>query len=213
MFDFAWSEIALIGVVALVAIGPKDMPVAIRTLSELVKKARRMAGEFQTHVDEMVREANLGEVRDHFNDIRSLNLRGQIAKAIDGDGVLRRTFTENPLAASAPVVPAAVAGSDAIPLSAPEAAAAPDQVDAAPVPAVTDAVDHVASPVAATDAGWSTPVAAPEAVARGSSSAPAFIPPANAARPPRPVPPRRVPPAFIPPAAAAELAGGLPAAR
>ena len=59
MFDFAWSEIALIGVVALIAIGPKDMPVAIRAVTDMIKKARRMAGEFQTHVDEMVREADL----------------------------------------------------------------------------------------------------------------------------------------------------------
>ncbi len=43
MFDFAWSEIALIGVVALIAIGPKDMPVAIKAVAEMIKKARRMA--------------------------------------------------------------------------------------------------------------------------------------------------------------------------
>ena len=47
MFDFAWSEIALVGVVALIAIGPKDMPVAIRTMTTAIKKMRRMAGEFQ----------------------------------------------------------------------------------------------------------------------------------------------------------------------
>ena len=64
MFDFAWSEIVLIGAVALIAIGPKDMPAAIRTVSSMVKKARRMAAEFQTHVDEMVREADLGDVQE-----------------------------------------------------------------------------------------------------------------------------------------------------
>jgi len=64
MFDFAWSEIALIGVVALIAIGPKDMPAAIKSVTDVIKKARRMASEFQTHVDEMVRDANLQEVRD-----------------------------------------------------------------------------------------------------------------------------------------------------
>ena len=63
MFDFAWSEIALIAVVALIAIGPKDMPVAIRAVTGGIKKARRMAAEFQTHVDEMVREADLDDVR------------------------------------------------------------------------------------------------------------------------------------------------------
>ncbi len=117
MFDFAWSEIALIGVVALVAIGPKDMPVAIKTIADLVKKGRRMAGEFQVHVDEMVREANLHEVRDQFKDLRSLNIRDQIARAVDGDGSLRRTLSEDPLRdparpGTAPA-PASRAGADA----------------------------------------------------------------------------------------------------
>lgn len=96
MFDFAWSEIAVIAAVALLAIGPKDMPVAIRTVASMVKKARRMASEFQTHVDEMVREANLEEVRDQFNQIRSLNFKDQIERHIDPDGSMRDTLNTNP---------------------------------------------------------------------------------------------------------------------
>ncbi len=80
MFDFAWSEIALIAVVALIAIGPKDMPAAIRAVTGWVKKARRMAAEFQTHVDEMVREADLSEVRASINEIRNFDIRGEIEK-------------------------------------------------------------------------------------------------------------------------------------
>jgi sec-independent protein translocase protein TatB len=97
MFDFAWSEIALIGVVALIAIGPKDMPVAIKTVSQFVKKARRMAAEFQTHVDEMVREADLGEVRETVQNLRNFDLRGTIEKHVDSDGTIRRAF-DDPMA-------------------------------------------------------------------------------------------------------------------
>lgn len=97
MFDFAWSEIALIGVVALIAIGPKDLPVAIKTVSGMIKKARRMASEFQTHVDEMIREADLGEVRDHINQIRNFDIAGEIKKAVDEDGSIAATFAQNPL--------------------------------------------------------------------------------------------------------------------
>jgi len=104
MFDLAWSEIALIGVVALIAIGPKDMPVAIKAVAEMVKKARRMASEFQTHVDEMVREANLHEVRDHINDIRNLDIKGKIMSAVDGDGSIRRTINDRPFNAAPPPV-------------------------------------------------------------------------------------------------------------
>ncbi len=103
MFDFNWSEIALIGVVALVFIGPKDMPTAIRGVSNLLKKGRKLAAEFQTHVDAMMRDADLGEARESFRELRSMNLRGQVMKALDSDGALRRTLSENPLSA----VPAA----------------------------------------------------------------------------------------------------------
>ena len=96
MFDFAWSEIALIGVVALVLIGPKDMPVAIRAISNVIKKARRMAGEFQTHVDEMVREANLDEVRSQIQEIRNFDIRGEVEKAVDADGSIRGSFASQP---------------------------------------------------------------------------------------------------------------------
>ena len=97
MFDFAWSEIALIGVVALVAIGPKDMPAAIKAVTNMIKKARRMAGEFQTHVDEMLREADLDEVRRQVDEIRNFDIKGAIEKAVDADGSIRSTFSENPL--------------------------------------------------------------------------------------------------------------------
>src|SRR5258708_8668518 len=102
MFDFAWSEILLIGAVALIAIGPKDMPAAIRTVSSMVKKARRMAAEFQTHVDEMVREADLGDVKKAFNELRNLDLSSAIEKHIDPDRSIRNTFADNPLAPAYP---------------------------------------------------------------------------------------------------------------
>jgi sec-independent protein translocase protein TatB len=101
MFDFAWSEIALIAVVALIAIGPKDMPVAIRAVTGWIKKARRMAAEFQTHVDEMVREADLSEIRSSINEIRNFDIRSEIEKTVDADGSIRATFAGNPFEPSA----------------------------------------------------------------------------------------------------------------
>jgi len=94
MFDFAWSEIALIGVVALVAIGPKDMPVAIKAISDTIKKMRRMAGEFQGHVDEMLREANLGEVKSTFDELRGMNVKSAVRRAMDPDGSLSGAFAD-----------------------------------------------------------------------------------------------------------------------
>ena len=96
MFDFAWSEIMLIGIVALIAIGPKDLPVAMKAVAGMVKKARRMAAEFQTHVDEMVREADLGDVKKAFTDIRNFDLPGALEKHVDPDRSIRDTFAEDP---------------------------------------------------------------------------------------------------------------------
>jgi sec-independent protein translocase protein TatB len=97
MFDFAWSEIALIAGVALVVIGPKDLPVALRAISGFVKKARSMAVEFQTHVDEMMRDVDLKDVKASFNEIRNFDFRSTVAKAVDPDHTLRDTFSTNPL--------------------------------------------------------------------------------------------------------------------
>ncbi|MBE7211593.1 MAG: twin-arginine translocase subunit TatB, partial [Gluconacetobacter diazotrophicus] len=96
MFDFAWSEFALIGIVALLFIGPKDMPAAIRTVSNVLKKGRKLAGEFQSHVDEMVRDADLGEARDQLRQLKSFNVRGQLMRALDEDGSLRTTLNRKP---------------------------------------------------------------------------------------------------------------------
>ncbi len=112
MFDFAWTEIGLIGVVAMILIGPKDMPVAIKAVSDMVKKARRMAGEFQGHVDEMLRDSNLSEVRDSLNEIRNMDIRGELTRAVDADGSLRATFTEDPFQPT-PISPDLASSGDA----------------------------------------------------------------------------------------------------
>ncbi|MDQ1079183.1 Sec-independent protein translocase protein TatB [Pseudoroseomonas cervicalis] len=97
MFDLAWSEIALIAVVAVVVIGPKDLPDAIRTVAKGVQKLRRMASDFQSHADELVREAKLEDVRDQIRDIRNFDVKGTIERHLDEGGEIRRTFNDDPL--------------------------------------------------------------------------------------------------------------------
>jgi len=88
MFGFSWAEIGIIMAVALIFIGPKDLPVAIRTVTAMIKKARGMASEFQGHVDEMMREANLSDVKTEFNKLRRFDFDGAAKKVIDPDGSL-----------------------------------------------------------------------------------------------------------------------------
>ena len=158
MFDFAFSEIALVGVVALLVIGPKDMPVAIKAVTDVIKKARRMAGEFQGHVDEMVREANLHEVRDSINELRSMNVRGRILSAVDGDGTIRRALNEDPLRAPSIITPAAA---QPTPVEVPAA----ETVSAVPVASVS-AVPATPAFVPPAEAAPFVPVAAPAAAPR-----------------------------------------------
>ncbi|GLR67419.1 Sec-independent protein translocase protein TatB [Acidocella aquatica] len=89
MFGFSWGEIGLIMAVALVAIGPKDLPVAIRTVTSLIKKARGMAAEFQGHVDDMMREANLADVKGELNKLRNFDFKSAAEQTVDPDGTLR----------------------------------------------------------------------------------------------------------------------------
>jgi sec-independent protein translocase protein TatB len=112
MFDFlSWPHIAVIAAAALIFIGPKDMPVAIRSITTMLKKARKMAGEFQGQMDELVKEANLQEVRDGIAELRGgLNVRQQLGRMIDPDNTIRSAFadplTATPIAAGQPTSPA-----------------------------------------------------------------------------------------------------------
>lgn len=74
MFDMSWGEIMVIGGVALIVIGPKDLPKALRTVGQMTTKVRRLAGEFQTQFSEAMREAELEDVKKEMEGLgRDLN--------------------------------------------------------------------------------------------------------------------------------------------
>ena len=69
MFDIGWPELMLVMVVALIVIGPKDLPAAIRTVTTVLRKVRGMAAEFQSGLDEIAREAGVDEVKKSIEDV------------------------------------------------------------------------------------------------------------------------------------------------
>jgi sec-independent protein translocase protein TatB len=69
MFDIGWSELLLIGVVALIAIGPKELPGALRTLGQWMGKVRRMAAEFQGQFQEAMREAEIDQLKKDMDEM------------------------------------------------------------------------------------------------------------------------------------------------
>lgn len=162
MFDLAWSEIALILLVALVVIGPKELPNAVRGIADFIRKARRMAGEFQVHVDEMMRETKLDEVKKQIDEVRTgiYDMKRDVERQIDEPG-LREAF-KDPFAD--------------MPSSASSASSASPAPAAAPSPAPTPAPTPAPPP--------------PPQVAKGPPAfvPPAFVPPGTVPPPAAPVP-------------------------
>lgn len=136
MFDLGWGELLVVGVVALVVLGPKELPNALRTVSNLTRTARKLANEFQSGVNEIVREAELEEARKAAESISKGSISEAIGKAVDPTGEMKSTVAgvEKDLKGTSeisPVIPIAaptpVEGATTSPaLAAPEPAPAGD---------------------------------------------------------------------------------------
>jgi sec-independent protein translocase protein TatB len=82
----------LIGVVALVFIGPKDLPKALRVAGFWFRKARTLSREFQTSVEQMIREAELDEMRQELKKATEIDLEKQFRETIDPTGSLAESL-------------------------------------------------------------------------------------------------------------------------
>jgi sec-independent protein translocase protein TatB len=160
MFDIGWSELLVIGVVALIVIGPKDLPRVLKTVGFWVRKARTVSREFQSSVEQMVREAELEDVKKEIQKVGSLDLKSEFEKTIDPTGDMKKSL-------EAPVVPTIdpFGGTEAPP------SAAPALPPAAPEPAAEthpiEAPVSTPAPPAAEPPGETKP--APEPAKTGTS--------------------------------------------
>ncbi len=84
MFDIGWQELFIIAVLALIVVGPKELPKTIKTVTQWVRKARMMARDFQDGVDEMVREAELDDVKKKLTE-GSDDLKKDLEKTVGVD--------------------------------------------------------------------------------------------------------------------------------
>jgi sec-independent protein translocase protein TatB len=82
-FDIGWSEFMVIGVVALIVIGPKDLPAALRVAGYWVRKARTMSREFHSSVEQMMREVELHEVQQQLKKATEFNIEHEFQKIVD----------------------------------------------------------------------------------------------------------------------------------
>jgi sec-independent protein translocase protein TatB len=72
MFDIGWTELLVVGIVALIVIGPRELPRTLRTIGQMMTKVRRMASEFQGQFNEAIREAELDELRKEAEKLSSV---------------------------------------------------------------------------------------------------------------------------------------------
>ena len=132
LFDIGWSELLLIGVVALVFIGPKDLPRALRVAGYWFRKAQNLSREFQSSVDQMIREAELDEMREQLKKATEFDVEKEFHKTVDPTGELSKSIKP-------PGVPdffePAPASSEPVPASASAEAPASEPVAALPAPA------------------------------------------------------------------------------
>ena len=85
MFDIGWQELFILAILAIIVIGPKDLPRAIRTVTHWIRSARGMARDLQNGLDDVVREAELEDIKKQANSIMSneLDPANTIARELD----------------------------------------------------------------------------------------------------------------------------------
>ena len=154
MFDIGWGELLLIGIVALIAIGPKELPGVLRSLGQWMAKLRRMASEFQNQFHEAMREAEMADLKKQVDDLTSqaqsyanFDPIGDVRKELEGtQQQIENAITADPTASPPPIA------TEGAPV---EAGAAPPALPGAETPPALPSAD--------------TPPAAPSSAAEPTS--------------------------------------------
>jgi len=113
MFDIGWSELVVIAVVALIAIGPKELPGVLRMVGQWMGKARKMAGEFQGQFQEAMREAEMADLKKSFDEAKEAatgfnplsSLQKDVSDALRVDALDKPAETTTTTAVEPPTTP------------------------------------------------------------------------------------------------------------
>jgi sec-independent protein translocase protein TatB len=176
MFDISWTEFLLIGVVALVVIGPKELPGVMRTLGQYTRKIRSMAADFQGQFQEAMREAEMADLKkqvdDMAQDIKSYDPLKDVRADVEAIGKDISTNLADPAAAQPakelPLPEAAAQLEDQSVVASAAGPVAPDAAaESAPAPEAAMGLHDPA--VAASATGPATPEAVAESVASDSA--------------------------------------------
>jgi sec-independent protein translocase protein TatB len=150
MFDIGWSELVVIAVVALIAIGPKELPGVLRMVGQWMGKARKMAAEFQGQFQEAMREAEMADLKKSFDEVKEAATgfaSGNVMTSLQKDvGDAMRIDDIDKAAVSASDAPATSAIEPPVATSAIDTPATDTPVTSASDAPVTSASDAPATP-------------------------------------------------------------------
>ena len=142
MFDIGWSELVLIGVVALIAIGPKELPGVLRMVGQWMGKARKMAAEFQGQFQEAMREAEMADLKKSFDEVKEAatgfnplsSLQKDVSDALRVDALDKPAEASSTTAVEAPATSSeALATSSEAPTTSSEALAISSEAPTTPI--------------------------------------------------------------------------------
>jgi|SRR6478752_3300303 sec-independent protein translocase protein TatB len=173
MFDIGWSELVVIAVVALIAIGPKELPGVLRMVGQWMGKARKMAAEFQGQFQEAMREAEMADLKKSFDEVKEAatgftsnnimtSLERDVGKALDIDGIDKAAASAS---ATPAIEPPATSNLDAPATSNLDAPVTPTTPEMPLPETFVEADAHAAAgePLAVTREAQASPDAAPGA--------------------------------------------------
>ena len=94
MFDLGWQEFMLIALIALIVVGPKDLPRVIRAVSQGIRRVRGVAREFHSSLEEVAREAELDDIRKQARDLANEGLDESLRKDLDPMGEIEHSIRD-----------------------------------------------------------------------------------------------------------------------
>jgi sec-independent protein translocase protein TatB len=188
MFDISWTEFVLIGVVALVVIGPKELPGVMRTMGQWTRKVRGMAAEFQNQFQEAMREAEMTDLKKQVDemahDIKHYDPLKDVRSDVEAAGKdIERSLTGTPAQTPPAAEPVVAEAASELPAALPPAAApaaiedASEPPAALPLPAGTPPAVEAAIPTVPVERSELEPAGADPAKPAKPESAPAAAAP------------------------------------
>ena len=94
MLDIGWPELMIIALVTIIVVGPKEIPRVLRTVTQIMRKLRGMASEFQSGLDDLAREADLDDLKKDIEKTASKDLAGDLENTIDPTGEVSKSMRE-----------------------------------------------------------------------------------------------------------------------